>query len=233
MVSFHGADSRITYGLLRLVRTMNKYTNIKADIRGRFPFDSEEMFKTPWIGVAAVASFDPTVSEKMNLGKYLTVGGFLFADSWGNLDMPESIGALRSLWFMIINALATRGFEHGQVWDFEMLPNTHPIYHCFLDFNGPPTGADRPGRMSSGPAARGADRFLRGVYINGRLVCIYSTKGYFVPWGDWGPDGAGTRQGHNYAHLDPTRQLQFGANLIIFALTQEGSITNRVMDAVR
>jgi hypothetical protein len=31
---------------------------------------------------------------------------------------------------------------------------------------------------------------------------------------------------------DPTRQLQFGVNLIVFALTQEGSITNQVMDSV-
>ena len=29
------------------------------------------------------------------------------------------------------------------------------------------------------------------------------------------------------------RAFQMGVNIIIFALTQEGSITNRVMDAVR
>ena len=34
-------------------------------------------------------------------------------------------------------------------------------------------------------------------------------------------------------YLDNTRLLQFGINTIVFALTQEGSITNRVMESVR
>jgi hypothetical protein len=33
--------------------------------------------------------------------------------------------------------------------------------------------------------------------------------------------------------MDNTRQLQFGVNLIVFALTQEGSITHRLMESVR
>jgi len=36
--------------------------------------------------------------------------------------------------------------------------------------------------------------------------------------------------GHDYSRLDPTRQLQFAVNLIVFALTQEGSITHQVMN---
>ena len=35
------------------------------------------------------------------------------------------------------------------------------------------------------------------------------------------------------SELDPTRQFQFGINTIIFALTQEGSITERLMDVVQ
>ena len=33
--------------------------------------------------------------------------------------------------------------------------------------------------------------------------------------------------------LDPIRTLQFGVNVIVFALTQEGSVTNRLMNEVR
>ena len=113
------------------------------------------------------------------------------------------------------------------------IPFDHPIYHCFFDFDGPPLGSDRLSRMTAGPLSRQADRFLQGAHIDRRLTCVYSRKGYFHPWGDWGPDGPGARQGRGYGLLEPTRQLQFGVNLIIFALTQEGSLTRRVMDAVR
>ncbi len=230
MVDFHGADARVRYALIRIIRAINKYTGIKANMGERFTFASEKMFTTPWILAAPVASFNPTDSEIANLGRYLTSGGFFFADSWGNLDMPESVGALESLKDMIINALGSQGLEFGKDWDFERLPKSHPVYHCFFDFDGPPTGADRPARFSGSPVSRSADPFLRGVIVDGRLVTIYSNKGYPVPWGDWGPGGAGSRMGHSYAQFDPTRPLQFAVNLIIFALTQEGSITHQVMN---
>ena len=58
------------------------------------------------------------------------------------------------------------------------------------------------------------------VTIDGRLVGIIETGDYerFVA----GASGA-----------DGTRHKQFMVNTVIFALTQEGSITNRVMDAIR
>jgi hypothetical protein len=61
--------------------------------------------------------------------------------------------------------------------------------------------------------------YLDGVFIEGRLLGICTCKNYWNLW--W----KGAPQGH-------TRVLQFGVNIIIFALTQEGSITNRVMDTV-
>ena len=69
---------------------------------------------------------------------------------------------------------------------------------------------------------------MDGVTIAGRLLGLVSTKSYANAWGDWGPGGANS----GYAALDPTRCLQFGVNSIVFALTQEGSITSQVMDSV-
>ena len=72
---------------------------------------------------------------------------------------------------------------------------------------------------------RGVDApydYLEGVTIERRLVAIVSVKDLEGAW-DWWPERAG---------IDNTRQLQFLVNLIVFALTQEGSITNRVMDTV-
>jgi len=119
-----------------------------------------------------------------------------------------------------IRALATQGLTYRRDWDFERLPNSHPIHHCFFDFDGPPMAGDLwygVNDLASSPFD-----YLEGITIEGRLVGILSNKFYQDAWG------------HQllWADKDPTRPLQFGVNTIIFALTQEGSITHRVMNTV-
>ena len=68
------------------------------------------------------------------------------------------------------------------------------------------------------------------------MIGILSHKWYASAWGDWGPEGFGrikdyTRYGNT--PRDPTRALQFGVNMIIFALTQEGSITHRLVESIQ
>ena len=75
--------------------------------------------------------------------------------------------------------------------------------------------------------------YVEGVYLDDRLALILSDKGYALAWRDFGVEQTHGQGGVYYRDLDPTRTLQFGVNVIIFALTQEGSITNRVMDEVR
>ena len=235
-IQWHSTDARLTFALKRLVDTMNKHTQIKADIKGRITFDSGELFKTPWVYAAAVFSFNPTESECFNLGKYMVSGGLFFGDTTHHLRYA----ALKSLWEMIVRAFASQGLQHGKDWTLEKLPQDHAIYHCFFDFTAPPLGADykwtrggfntyTPPRW---PGEPGPYRYLEGVTLDGQLVNIYSKKGYGNPWGDWGPGTPAYRMGHGYGLLDATRALQFGVNIIVFALTQEGSITEQVMDSV-
>jgi hypothetical protein len=65
---------------------------------------------------------------------------------------------------------------------------------------------------------------LEGVYVNKRLVAIFSGNDYEDIWA-----GPGTQ----FAYINPERQYQFGVNLIVYALTQEGSITKRLTDGVQ
>ena len=68
--------------------------------------------------------------------------------------------------------------------------------------------------------------YLEGITIDGRLWILFGQKGYAISIHDF-------RLGGPYeAFGDIKRPLQFCVNTIIFALTQEGSITNRVMDIV-
>ena len=113
-------------------------------------------------------------------------------------------------------SLETAGRRQSVHWDFEQLPNSHAIYHCFFDFDGPPSGWDDfyPYRAHITP-------YMDGITIDGRLVGVSTRKNYWACW--W----------HDGSNFDVSRIQQFGVNIILFALVQEGSVTNRVMDSVR
>ncbi len=231
-INWHETHARLVFGLRRIVKALNEYSMIKADVIGTYDFDSAELFKTPWVYVASVTSFQLDDSELMNLGKYMVAGGFLFADTCHNMNETRSAFAEESLRKMIIQALETQSLLEGRDWAFEKIPKDHPLYHCFFDFNdGPPMGADW--KRTHNNILGGPYPFLEGVTVDGRMYAILSRKGMGHAWSDWGLDGAGARQGHSdYAQFDPTRSLQFGVNVVIFALTQEGSITQQVMNYV-
>ena len=127
---------------------------------------------------------------------------------------------------MFITSLATVDLIHGRDWTFEKIPNDHPVYHCYFDFDGPPPAHDCLYDGNSTPGGRvQALSYLEGIFLDGYLVVIHSNKDL----SDWWLNVIGS-QG---VRADNTRQLQFGVNMIIYALTREGSITNRVMDRVR
>jgi len=205
-----------------LVDAMNRYTDIRTDFIGRVGLNDEELFKVPWVFFFSFKlAYELTDRELEALGRYLTGGGFIFADSHPLYAWATGANCHEKA---ILKALETQGIKA----EFEVLPNDHPIYHCFFDFDGPPSAAD--GALAAGSRGRSEFKWkdhLKGVVVNRRLVAILSEKGYYSPWADWG-----LHAGAAYKSLDPTRQLQFGVNLIIFALTQEGSITQQVMSHV-
>ena len=129
---------------------------------------------------------------------------------------------------MVADALATRRLVQAEKWDWERLPNSHPLYHCFFDFpDGPPVGCYWKS-YGNWEGARPPWGYLQAVILDRRVVALLGDQRYANAWGDWGRKGLST-----YAALDPTRPLQFGVNLLIFALTQEGSITHRLMEGVK
>jgi hypothetical protein len=212
---WHGFISRKAAAIRRLAEAMNAYTNIKTDITHNVAFDSPDLQKIPWVYSASHVSFEVNYRDARSLGQYMMLGGFFSADS-DNRAQDSGNAALREL---IVEALRTQGFEYGKDWTFEDLPSAHLIYHCYFDFDQAPQA-----KALTMDTSRWKD--LEGVEIHGRLVATISALWLWHAWGDWGRvDG--------YVGLDPTRVMQFGINMIIFALTQEGSITNRVMDVVR
>ncbi len=210
--------------IAKLVEAINRYTDIRCDVAEVLTFDSSDLMRVPLVLTVTRFPFELTDSESSHLGEYLLSGGFLLTDaSYHSSEQP----GLSSLHEMIVKALETQGVSEGRDYVFEVIPHDHPVYHCFFDFDdGPPVAGDFKQIIDKGMLPYE----LEGVALDGRLVVIESKKWLCNAWSDWGRVVAGLT---NYANFEPTRQLQFGVNIVIFALTQEGSITYQTMSRVR
>ena len=129
-------------------------------------------------------------------------------------------------------ALAENGYSYGKDWAFERLPHEHEIYHCYYDFDaGPPTGdLFASVHLWSIPCHADMAPYTSEINIDNRIVCLFTNQGYQGVWSSWGRKDIWTDA---YKIYDPIRGVQFIINTIVFALTQEGSITHRVMNAVQ
>jgi hypothetical protein len=131
-------------------------------------------------------------------------GGFVFAEnSMARLEYGPAEASLRKMFKDVL----------GKNARFQILPNDHPIYHCFFEFNdGPPPGEEIfNARYTQGVPSP----YLEGIYLDGRLVALYSDKAYGKMW-----------QGQSRDQP----QLRIGINLVVYALTQEGSIAQQQID---
>jgi len=193
-------------------------------MREAIPFDSGQLFCTPWVFVTFYYPFRISPNDATNLGTYMMSEGFVFWDfgpEWWNCTHSARVAAGESF--------EAVGTSKGRDWDYQVLPGSHPLYHCYYDMDDAPHGqvwSDERSQKFGDPG------YIEGVTADGRLLMIFTNKFYVLVWSDWGVQHRVSRA-YGMDVLDPTRQFQFGTNTIIFALTQEGSITERMMDTVR
>jgi len=203
--------------VINLVEAVNRYTNINAKVDGHLFLDHRKLFETPFVYITTNKAFELTEIERRNLGQYLRNGGFVVADN--GTPKSEFGQAEASLRQMFKDALGA---------DAKFLPieNDHPLYHAFFDFDfGPPQGSEigmvntieeevATTKAKSQKIAK-AVLYLEGIWLDERLVAIYSDKGYAENWKE-------------LTNNEP--QLKMGVNMVIFALTQRGSIAQQKMD---
>lgn len=107
------------------------------------------------------------------------------------------------------------GLVEGRDFWSERLPDDHPVFSSYFDFKG---GAPTSTRGVSSNKNQNAWQFTTGHFIKGRLVGINFSLGL-------GFTGSASGQ-------DKLRQMQMAINVIVYALTQEGSMTQRLMQMV-
>ncbi len=203
--------------VINLVEAVNRYTSINAKVDSHLYLDSRKIFDTPFVYVTSDEAFELTEIERKNFGDYLRKGGFAVVDN--GEPMYEYGQAEASLRQMLRDSL-------GADAKFLPIPNDHPLYHCFFDFDdGPPQGSEIQmvstntvgGAVTSAANASMAKavHYLEGIWIGERLVAVYSDKGYCWKWKD-------------LTNNQP--QLKMGVNFVVLALTQAGGIAQQKMD---
>ncbi|MXY83012.1 MAG: DUF4159 domain-containing protein, partial [Gemmatimonadetes bacterium] len=187
--------------------------------------------------------FDFTDSEAANLGAYLTGGGFLFVDIvrllWASSNFSNAeldIPVVRSL---IRASFAAVGYQEWKDWQFRRLEMTHPLYHCFYDINSLPRGVrDIDFLFSSGRVDRPrTPDYLEGILIGDQLVGGYSMRNYADFWAGVIKQEQDRALRTNqigspfFASAEEPLVYNLGVNLVVYALTREGSLARQLVDA--
>ncbi len=228
-------------------------TGLSAVVDENLSLDAPEVLSSPFILLTSMVEFEPTEYEVAKLGRYLTSGGFAYVEQVGTDVHGQLSGTypeLISLRSLVRRALATQGLREGSDWSFEPLLMDHPLFHCYYDIDTLPanywqaTYADREGQAeqyenSQYPTDEYIPRYIEGIHLDGRLVLVYSQQNYRDFWSKR-PERALTESSEyrldNFVHMplhrpSSTPAIRLGINVVVYALTQEGSLARRFVKA--
>ena len=232
------AEKRMLHGLAdKMVAT----TQVHVEVRDAVALDDPQLLQVPFVLLTANAPFEFTEAETANLGAYLTSGGFLFAEivrvllpkySDADLDIP----AVRSL---IRASFQAVGYQEWKDWQFTRLELTHPIYHCFYDVGSLPRGMRDMHFVFDGQdyPPRTPD-YLEGIMVGEQLAGVYSMRGYADFWAgtaermrDEGLRNNISNSPFLFSGVDEMSVYNLGVNLVVYALTREGSLARQLVAA--
>ena len=187
-----------------LAQALNTDTYIRAQVTTHTSLSSTELHRRPFLYISAAEAFDLSTEEVENLGRYIKSGGFVLVEN-GRPDLGFG-PAEASLRNMLSVALPGLGKP-------VRIPDRHAIYHSFYDLHGPPFGGDYEPNASGTVQRPPPAESLEGIFINGRLAVVYSDMAYGGFW---------------QQPFENESQLKMGINLVVFALTQEGSLARKL-----
>ena len=197
-----------------LMRYISDQTQIEAQVGSvALRLSDPAIFSAPVLYMTGNdCILSPSQTARENLGRYLRNGGFLFAEEIRPTSQitglpAEGAGVKGTPFDMQFKALIkdplVLGGE-GRHW--QKVPLDHAIYSSYWDFaHGPPLGGAPGGNVFD----------LEMLEVRGRVAAVFSDLNISWYWGDPAVDAR-------------ERALQFGTNLMVFALTQPGGLANTV-----
>ena len=229
------AERRMLQGL---ADKMTDKTQVHVEVRDAVRLDDPQLLEVPFVLMTVDTPFDFTDSEAANLGAYLTSGGFLFVDIsrmlFNNSDEELDIPAMRSL---IRASFQAAGYREWKDWQFKRLESTHPLYHCFYDVNSLPRGMRDMHFIVGRQDTPLTPDYLEGIMVEEQLVGVYSMRGYADFWAGIGRENLdwtlmnGVSNSPFLASAEEPLVYNLGVNLVVYALTREGSLARQLVDA--
>jgi hypothetical protein len=229
------AERQILQGL---ADRMTERTQVRVEVLDGLPLDDPRLLQVPFLLLTAIAPFAVTEAEAANLGRYLTSGGFLWIE---NVAVPQVVGngyssdlpALREL---IRTAFLQVGCREGKDWSFVLLEMNHPLYHCYYDLAALPMGFYDWPYGYTGPAKHYSPEYLEGIAVGDRLAGIYSQKDYTDYWAGYVEVVRERDEQNNWVGRfiiggEELKPYDLGVNVLVYALTREGSLAKRLVAA--
>ena len=229
------AERRTLQGL---ADKMSASTGVRTEVLDGIALDDPLLMQVPFLLLTINYKVAFTQAEAKNLGRYLTSGGFLYADI---VSHPQFIGGghehdLPALRDFIRQAFAQIDYAENKDWSFVRLPPDHPLYHCFYDVDTLPRGfwdisywyRKTENRTELSP------NYLEGIEVDGRIVGLYSQKSYPDLWAGEAErireaDRAASFIGRFVTGADELPAYDLGVNILVYALTREGAMAEQLV----
>jgi hypothetical protein len=178
-----------------VLNSLIEYTSLRVDITERvIALSDPAMLNSPFCYMAGHRLVQFSRQERMHFKTYVENGGFVFVDDC-NHD---------------IDGMFARTFE-AQMADIfgpealQKIPNDHPIYSSFFEFDGPPRTSVELNGWGDGLV----HEYLKAIEVNGRIGVLYSNKDLGC---EWDYDFRNKR----WLRVDNTR---FAVNIVMYAMT--------------
>jgi Domain of unknown function (DUF4159) len=178
-----------------VLNSLIEYTTIRVDLNERIiPLADPAMLSAPFCYLAGHRLVEFNHAEKQNFETYVNNGGFVFVD-----DCNHDIDGVFAQTF---EAQMAEIFGKDSL---KKIPNDHPIYSSFFEFDGPPD----TGLELNGWGDDLVHDYLKAIEIDGRIAVLYSNKDLGC---EWDYDFRNKR----FLAEDNTK---FAVNIIVYAMT--------------
>jgi hypothetical protein len=178
-----------------ILNALIEYTTLRVDLTERvIALADPAMLGAPFCYLAGRRLLRFNHAERQNFETYVRNGGFVFVD-----DCNHDIDGLFAQSF---EAQMAELFGENAL---RKIPNDHPIYSSFFEFDGPP----RTGQELNGWGDDLVHEYLKAIEIDGRIAVLYSNKDYGC---EWDYDFRNKR----FMVEDNTK---FAVNVVVYAMT--------------
>ena len=220
--------------LQNLADKMSERTGVHTEVLDGVALDDPRLMQVPFLLLTVRGEVSFTQVEAKNLGRYLTSGGFLYADI---ISQPVSLAGsyqhdLPALRAFIRQAFQQIDYAEHKDWSFVRLPLEHPLYHCFYDVDSLPRGFWDIWFWQSEHRFELSPNYLEGIEVDGRIVGVYSQKNYADLFaGEAERIRESFINGRFVTGADELPVYDLGVNMVVYALTREGSLAQQLVDA--